>query len=444
MKTEVNVIVIDDDADFSESLVQLLEVDNLHAIAFRDPEKALQNIKNDFNGVVLLDMRMPRISGEDVLKKLIALDAALPVIHITGHGDIPMAVRALKEGAYGFFTKPLQIDDLLRDIRRALASRSIEIERRKLARQIEMRDGLVDVVVGTSPNMVALRQLILKVGSASVDVLVQGETGSGKELVARALANVSARRAGPFVAVNCGSFTDERRADELFGMETFTQSGEKIVQPGRIERASGGTVLLDEIESMPMEVQVQLLRVLQERTIERINGVDEVSIDVRFIAATKANLQDRVEKGLFREDLFYRLDGATLTIPPLRERSADPVILFERFLMQHENGEASRLTPSLMSDLLSHDWPGNVRELKNAADRYASGLYIFSEDAPARTRSDSLSARVAEFEKGLIEATLAHNSGSIKCTMLDLDVPRKTLSDKINKYSIKRETYLPG
>lgn len=443
MKTETNVIVVDDDEDFSESLVQLLEVDGLHASAFHDPLKALQHIKSDFNGVILLDVQMPRVSGEDVLKKILALDSTLPVIHITGHGDIPMAVRALKEGAYGFFTKPLQIDELLLDVRRAQASRRIEIERRKLARQIEMRDGLFDVVVGTSPNMVALRQLILKIGSASVDVLIQGETGSGKELVARALANVSVRSEGPFIAVNCGSFTDERRASELFGIEILTQSGEKIVRPGRLERAEGGTVLLDEIESMPPEIQVQLLRVLQERTIERINGTEEVSIDVRFIAATKVNLQARVSEGLFRDDLFYRLNGATLTIPPLRERSADPVILFERFLQQHDSEAPIKVSPSLMSDLLSHDWPGNVRELENAAQRYSSGLYIFSEDEPARTRSDSLSERVAEFEKGLIEATLARNAGSIKCTMLDLDVPRKTLSDKINKYSINRDAYLP-
>ncbi len=442
MKTETSVIVIDDDEDFSESLLQLLAVDGLHAIAFRDPQKALLSIKKDYKGVVLLDVQMPRLSGEDVLKMLMDLDPELPVIHITGHGDIPMAVRALKDGAYGFYTKPLAIDELLRDIRRAMASRGIEIERRKLARQLEMRDGLVDVVVGTSANMVALRQLILKIGSSAVDVLVQGETGSGKELVSRAVVNVSARCDGPFIAVNCGSFTDERRFGELFGSETLTHKGEKIVQPGRFEQANGGTILLDEIESMPLDVQVQLLRVLQERTIERINGSQEISIDVRIIAATKVSLQTRVAEGLFREDLLYRLNGATVSIPPLRERSADPVILFERFLLQHENGSALKVSPSLMSDLLSHDWPGNVRELKNAADRYASGLSIFGEDDSGRTRTDSLSSRVAEFEKGLIEATLAHNNGSIKCTMLDLDIPRKTLSDKITKYSINRDDYL--
>ena len=442
MKTETSVIIIDDDADFAESLVQLLDVDGLSAVAFQDPAEALQRFDHDFNGVILLDVQMPRLSGEDVLKKLLELDSTLPVIHITGHGDIPMAVRALKEGAYGFFTKPLPVDEVLRDIKKAQASRSIEIERRKLARQIEMRDGLVDTVVGTSPNMVALRQLILKIGSSTVDVLVRGETGSGKELVARELARVSSRRHGPFIAVNCGSFTDKRRADELFGIETFASDGEKIVQPGRFERAHGGTILLDEIESMPMDIQVHLLRVLQERSIERINGTEEVPLDVRVIAATKVDLQDLVSKGLFREDLFYRLNGATLSIPPLRERSADPVILFELFLRNHDEEGATKVTPSLMSDLLSHDWPGNVRELKNAADRYASGLYIFSEDEPGRTRSDSLAARVSEFEQGLIEATLAQNNGSIKCTMLDLDVPRKTLSDKMNKYGINRDSYL--
>lgn len=439
LKSKASVILIDDDADFSESLKQLLEVDGIEAMAYKDPITALLRIDQDFNGVILLDVQMPKVSGEQVLLKLMALDSTLPVILITGHGDIPMAVRSLKEGAYGFFTKPLPIDDLLRDIKKAQASRAIEIERRTLARQIEMRDGLIDVVVGASPNMVALRQMILKVGTATVDVLVRGETGSGKELVARELANVSARSEGPFVAVNCGSFTDKRRADELFGIETISADGEKQIRKGRFERANGGTILLDEIESMPLEIQVHLLRVLQERSIERINGSEEVPLDIRIIAATKVDLQALVAEGNFREDLFYRLNGATLTIPPLRERSADPVILFERFLRLQ--GASVKITPGLMSDLLSHDWPGNVRELQNAAQRHASGLYIFSEDEPGRTRSDSLASRVAEFEKGLIEATLAQNNGSIKCTVIDLDVPRKTLSDKMNKYGLSRESY---
>jgi len=202
--TDTTVFVIDDDRDFSESLVQLLEVEGHEVASFSDPFEAIKRVNTAFPGVILLDVRMPRVSGEDVLDRLLEIDTLLPVILITGHGDVPMAVRALKKGAYGFFTKPLQLDEFMNDVRRAIAARQIELERRKLAHQLEMRDGLIDVVVGTSPNMLALRKLIVKIGSADVDVLVQGETGSGKEVVSKAVIGASARRDAAFVAVNCG------------------------------------------------------------------------------------------------------------------------------------------------------------------------------------------------------------------------------------------------
>ncbi|MBX2882364.1 MAG: sigma-54 dependent transcriptional regulator [Granulosicoccus sp.] len=449
MKSDHNIVVVDDDPDLLASLVQLLELEGHKVSAFDNVEAALKHLTADFNGVVLLDINMPGTSGEDALTQLMSMDSNLPVIHITGHGDIPMAVRALKNGAYGFFTKPLQTEELFRDIQKAQAARFVEIERRKLARQLELRDDLIDVVVGTSRNMVTLRQQILKIGSSNVDVLVQGETGTGKEVAARALVKVSARSEGPLIAINCGNISQTRTDEELFGIELVDNSGHTTIRAGRFERANGGTLLLDEIESMPLTTQVGLLRVLQERTVERVNGSQEIPLDIRVIATTKVDLRRMATEGTFREDLYYRLNGMSLNIPPLRERGADPVILFERFLQQaQQEGEAAgvpaleAVTPSLMSDLLSHDWPGNVRELQHAAERFAAGLSIFSADENQTIRSDSLSVRVASFEKDLIEATLAHHKGSIKRTMLELDVPRKTLYDKMTKYGINKEKYV--
>ncbi len=433
------VAIIDDDRDFLESLSELLEVEGYAVSAFPDAGIALQQLDRDFSGVVLLDIRMPRVSGEDALKQLQALDDSLPVIHVTGHGDIPMAVRALKQGAYGFFTKPLDLDELLRDVKNAIASRETELERRRLARQIQMRDGLVDTIVGGSPLMVELRQQIARIGPTAVDVLLRGDTGTGKEIVARALAEASSHEQSPFVAVNCGHVSHSQATGELFGVETLLANGETVIRSGHFERAHGGTLLLDEIESMPLDMQARLLRVLEERVLERINGEHSVQLDLRIIATTKVDLAARAEEGRFRQDLYYRLSGVEIRLPPLRERGADAVILFERFLQQlHCEQE---VTPGLMSDLLSHDWPGNVRELKNAAERFAANLSVFATDESRASRRNSLAARVADFEKGLIEAALAHHEGSVKRTMLDLDIPRKTLYDKMTKYDIRKERY---
>ena len=438
------ILIIDDDKDFSASLVQMLEVEGYNVVAYNDPFAALRTISTDFDGVILLDLRMPRASGEDLLERLLEIDDKLPVIIITGHGDIPMAVRALKQGAYGFFAKPLQIEEFMHDVQRAQTLRSVEIERRKLARQIEMRDDLLNTVQGTSPKMVQLRQSIAKIGSAPVDVLIQGETGSGKEVVARALVQNSTRQGKPFVAVNCGNIHVDRSMEEFFGIEIPTDNDEPIVQKGHFERANGGTLLLDEVESMPINIQIRLLRVLQERSLLRINGTQAIDLDIKILATTKSDLRMLVDKGQFREDLYYRLNGVTLSVPPLRGRGADPVVLFELFLKDYDLGETQpAITTELMSDLLSHDWPGNVRELKNAAKRFAAGLHVFADSAKQGNRSDSLSVRVASFEKGLIESTLERNEGSLKRTMLDLDVPRKTLQDKLNKYGISRKNYAP-
>ena len=438
IETTKRVAIIDDDRDFSLSLVDLLEVEGYEVKVFNDATVALKQLRADFDGVVLLDIRMPELSGQEVLQRLLVKDSRLPVIHITGHGDIPMAVQALKHGAYGFFSKPLQLDEFLRDLENAVSSRHIELERRSLAHQLAERDDLAAMVIGASPLMDQLRQQILKIARSDVDVMVHGQTGTGKELVAQALVSYSKRADAPFVAVNCGHVSHQQAPEEFFGIETLLPSGETNVRHGYFERAGGGTLLLDEIESMPADMQSRLLRVLQERTLERINGTAQVPLNLRIITTTKVDLLALVSAGNLREDLYYRLSGAVLHVPPLRERGTDAVMLFIRFLA--EQGVSDEIAPGLMSDLLSHDWPGNVRELRNAANRFVNGLSVFSQSD--QHRKDSLAARVASFEKGLIEASLTQNEGSVKRTMLDLDVPRKTLYDKMSKHNIRKEDFI--
>lgn len=437
ISTKRRVAIIDDDRDFSLSLIELLEVEGYTVTAYSSAIIALQQIDAEFDGVVLLDIRMPEISGEDVLPRLLKKDHTLPVIHITGHGDIPMAVKAVKNGAYSFFSKPLDIDELLRDLNKALTARSVELERRALASQITMRDDLETTVLGASIDIKKTRKRLVKISKSAVDVLVYGETGTGKELVSKEIVRLSDRKNAPFEAINCGHLTHLQATESLFGVETLLPSGETNTQIGKFEQANNGTVLLDEIESMPMEMQAKLLRVLQERKLERINSSTVQPLDLRVIATTKVNLLDKVKDGSFREDLFYRLSGVEIRLPPLRDRGTDAVLLFTHFLAELKF--STDISPGLMSDILSHDWPGNVRELRNAANRYEAGLGIFTNEE--MDRKNSLAARVASFEKSLIELTLAQNAGSLKRTMLDLDVPRKTLYDKMTRHNISKEQF---
>ena len=440
------VMLIEDDPDFRASLEQLLELEDIPVRAVANPRDALASLSAEFHGVVVSDIRLPGLDGEGVLQAVKQVDEEIPVILMTGHGDIPMAVRALKAGAYDFLEKPFANPDLLREVKHALQVRQAVIEKRRLSRQLEHRDALVDTVVGTSKKMQALRLEILAIGSSGADVLISGETGSGKEVVARALHDVSARRDGPFVAVNCGAVATNLIDDELFGHEAGAFTDAKKPRKGRFERAHGGTLFLDEIESMSSQTQVRLLRVLQERRIERLGGEGEIVVDVRILAATKQDLRQLADAGEFRSDLYYRLNVASLAIPPVRERGADAAVLFEAFAAE-KAAEAGRpvkpIDGALLARILSHDWPGNVREIRNAAERYVIGLPILDDAGSlAEDGEGSLSDRVAAYEIRLIQGALRESSGSIKDAMEALRIPRKTLQDKMTKYGIRRDDYI--
>ncbi len=440
------VMLIEDDPDLRASLEQLLELEDIPARVFANPRDGLAALSAEFAGIVVSDIRLPGLDGEHVLQEIKAVDEEIPVILMTGHGDIPMAVRALKAGAYDFLEKPFENVDLLREVKHALQVREAVIEKRRLSRQLEHRDALVDTVVGTSKKMQALRLEILAIGSSGADVLIFGETGSGKEVVARALHDVSARRDGPFVAVNCGAVPANLIDDELFGHEAGAFTDAKKPRKGRFERAHGGTLFLDEIESMAPETQIRLLRVLQERRIERLGGEGEIAVDVRILAATKQDLKQMSEAGDFRSDLYYRLNVASLAIPPVRDRGADAAVLFEAFAAEKaaEAGRPVRMIDgALLARILSHDWPGNVREVRNAAERFVIGLPILDgAGLPAEDGAGSLADQVAAYEKRLIEGALRESGGSIKDAMEALGTPRKTLQDKMSKYGIRRDDFL--
>jgi two-component system C4-dicarboxylate transport response regulator DctD len=386
----------------------------------------------------------------ELLRRLAALDPELPVILITGHGDVSMAVRAMRDGAYDFIEKPFSVDRLVDTVRRAAGRRALSLENRRLKYELEMHSAPGPRIIGNTPPMQRLRNTIARVADTDADILIHGETGTGKELVARALHEHSGRRARHFVPVNCGAIPENLIEAELFGHEPGAFTGAQGQRIGRFEHADGGTLFLDEIESMPPAVQVRLLRVLQERCIERLGSNHAISLDLRVVAASKVDLRQLVEQGVFREDLYYRLNVVTLEIPPLRERLEDIPLLFQHFMLvasARYGIEAPGPGTDAIRALLSHRWPGNVRELRNLADRYVllgdqldydiQRLLHGGAQEPALT----LPQQVECFEKSVIRQQLAQHKGSIKDTMAALGVPRKTLYDKMRKYGLDRRHY---
>ncbi len=447
--SEGTVLLVDDEPHVLSAGRQTLELAGLSVIACPDAEMALSHVAGDWPGVVVTDVRMPRMDGFALLKRLREIDSELPVVLVTGHGEIAMAVQAIRDGAYDFIEKPYRAELLIDVVRRALEMRRLVVENRVLRSELEEKAGEGPLIIGKSPAISRLRQVIANVADTDADVLILGETGTGKELVARALHQQSVRRKQRFVALNCGAIPEALIESELYGHEpgAFTNALKRRI--GRFEHANGGTVFLDEIESMPLPLQVKLLRVLQERVIERLGSNEGIPVNVRVVAATKVDLRDLVAQGLFREDLLYRLDVVRIEIPPLRNRIEDAPLLFEHFLTAacaRYGRRALALTGETVQDLLAQSWPGNVRELQNAAERFALGCYEPALVAPAGGSSThpalTLPAQVELFEKSLIVQELAHQKGNIKATYEALGLPRKTFYDKLKKYDISRVDYL--
>jgi len=440
MTEALKVLIIEDDPDVALGCEQALQLEGIAAECAGSAEQARKKLGPDFRGIVISDVRLPKMDGMAFLRELLALDPELPVVLITGHGDVTMAVQAMKDGAYDFIQKPFAPEFLVDVVRRALEKRRLVLEVRDLRRQLAQRDQLEGKLIGRSPGMQKLRQMLSGLADSAADVLIHGETGSGKELVARSLHEASNRRDGNFVAINCGGLPETLFDSEIFGHEAGAYTGAGKRRIGKIEHANGGTLFLDEIESMPLAMQIKLLRVLQERTLERLGSNTSIAIDCRVIAATKCDLLELSAKGGFRADLYYRLSVATLNLPPLRERREDIPLLFEHFLLlaaaRHQRPVPE--TPAArVQQLVGYAWPGNVRELRNVADRCVLGIESGSPPfgQPTADGPTPLAATVDAFERALIADALRRH-GSLGRTAEALAVAKTTLHDKIRKYGL--------
>ncbi len=440
------VMVVDDEASIREAVQQWLGLSGFSVSTYERGEDCLAALTPEFPGVILSDVRMPGIDGLQLLEAVQARDAQLPLILLTGHGDVPMAVQALQGGAYDFLEKPFGPEALMGSLHRALEKRALVLENRRLQARATHQDRLQADLLGNSPGMQQLRRQIIDLASLPVNVLIRGDTGSGKERVARCLHECGPRAAKPFVALNCAAIPEALFEAELFGHESGAFTGAQGRRIGKLEHAHGGTLFLDEIESLPLAQQAKLLRVIQEQTVERLGSNQSIAIDVRFVAATKPDLLQEARAGRFREDLAYRLNVAELRLAPLRERREDILQLFEHFARlsaARVGREAPRLSATRLAQLLSHDWPGNVRELANAAERHALGLEAPEAAVPDDAAGTSLAALQEAFEAQCLRAALTRHQGDIKAVLNELQLPRRTLNEKMQRHGLLREAFTP-
>lgn len=445
--SDCTVLVVDDDADVRRATAQTLSLRGCKVETFEGAAQGLDRITATFGGVVISDIQMPGLDGLEFFSRIRTIDPEIPVILITGHGDIDMAVQAMHDGAYDFLPKPYSAERLWRSVQRASEKRRLVLENRWLRASVSPETNR-DVLVGMTESMQRLRQTLQHVANADVDVLVQGETGSGKEVVARALHDSSARRHHPFVAINCGALPDSVFESELFGHEAGAFTGAQKRRIGRIEHSSGGTLFLDEIESMPQALQVKLLRVLESRQVNPLGTNDVRNLDLRVVAATKDDLGSTNARSYFREDLYYRLNVVTLKLPALRDRRADIPLLFARFVhqaAQRFKRPAPEFDRRTLDYLHTHDWPGNVRELVHFAERFVLGV---SDLAPADRQSAAqgtampLPARIEQYEAHIIREALDLHHGDVRATIAALGIPRKTFYDKLQRHAIERSAYV--
>lgn len=438
-----SVFFIDDEYDLRVANEQTFELADIDALFFADAESALVAMKETEPSVVIADIRLPGISGHQLLTTLSKKDPDLPVILITGHGDISMAVKAIHDGAYDFIEKPFSSDRLIETTRKALEKRKLTRENCRLKKELLSKDALGPRIIGNTPSMVELRKMVAQVADTQADILLFGKTGTGKELVARSLHEQSKRNTNNFVAVNCGAVPENLIESELFGHEKGAFTGADSTRVGKFEYAQGGTLFLDEIESMPLQAQIRLLRILQERTLERVGSNTLIKLDIRIIAATKIDLLSSPD---FRQDLYYRLNVVTINLPTLEQRKQDIPILFHHFLLvaAARYGKAAPALPANdLQLLMAHDWPGNVRELRNSAERFIllGSITGINNDHDPCEIGLSLSAQVEAFEKSLIEQALEITGGSIKDSMSTLNLARKTLYDKMQKHGLEKKNY---
>lgn len=444
------ILIIDDEKNIREGLGTALELEGYDVKLAENGEVGLKLIEKGDIDLVITDLRMPGISGEEVIAKVAGESPGVPVIVLTGHGSIDSAVTAMRNGAYDFLTKPLNLDRLILIVKRALAGRELEIRHSTLKEELDAKTSF-ESIIGKSAEMLRIFEVVRKAANSKASVLITGESGTGKELIANALHNLSNRRDKPFVKVHCAALSESLLESELFGHEKGAFTGAVARKRGRFELANTGSIFLDEIGEIDQNVQIKILRVLQDRRFERVGGEETLEVDVRIIAATNRDLLQEIAEHRFREDLFYRLNVVHIQVPPLRERKDDIPLLVASFLEEfakENNKKITGIDARARSALYKYNWPGNIRQLRNCIESavvMCSGSEITLEDLPpsvsGASDTDMISIPVgitlAEAEKILIQQNLAVNKGNKSKTADILGIGRKTLHRKIDEYNLE-------
>lgn len=455
------ILIIDDEAAIRDSLKMTLEYEGYEVIGAATGQEGLALVERDAPDLVLLDVKMPGMDGLEVLDRVRGMNETLPVIVVSGHGTISTAVEATKKGAFDFIEKPFASDRVLVSLRNALDQRRLKDENRSLKKAVEVRHQMI----GESGALRQVTAAISKAAPTNATVLIQGESGVGKELVARTIHRNSLRSRERFVQVNCAAIPEELIESELFGHEKGSFTGATEKQVGKFEQADRGTIFLDEVGDMSAKTQAKVLRVLQEGEVERLGSARTIKVDVRVIAATNKNLEEAIEKGAFREDLYFRLAVIPIHVPPLRERVEDIPLLVRYYMDQFSrdnNMRPKRIAQSAMEALQHHRWKGNIRELRNTVERLiimTSGDTIDLADLPEMVRAggggnaghsrsvDGESSRAGtlrEFkdtsERAYLVAKLRENGWNISKTAEVIDTPRSNLYKKLEQYQISQET----
>lgn len=452
-----SILVVDDDSALRQSLTEVLEAAGYEVTAAADGESGLSLLKEQAFDLVLSDLALPGLDGMGLLNYLVGEQPGVPCIIITGYGTIANAVAAIRQGAYDYFTKPVDPTELRLVVARALEHRRLKWENLHLKKQLHRRYGFANMV-GNSEAILRVFDLIRKVADTDSSVLILGESGTGKELIAHAIHYNSFRRDGPLIPVNCAAIPEELLESELFGHERGAFTHAVRTRIGRFEQANGGTIFLDEISEMSPGLQVKILRVLQNHSFERIGGIKTIRVDIRVIAATNRNLEDMVRQNKFREDLFYRLNVIPIQVPPLRDRVTDIPLLLHHFLQlfsRTKKKPLKRFSPAAQELLLKYPWPGNVRELENLVERLViltEGEIIELADLPERFQSLILPLKdeagsfpdqgihftdaVQAFERNLILKALRQSNWVKSQAAQLLHLNRTTLLEKMKKQNI--------
>ncbi|MFW6290703.1 MAG: sigma-54-dependent transcriptional regulator [Spirochaetota bacterium] len=445
-----NVLVVDDEKNIRAGLGKAIELDGHNVLLAQDGQEALDLLEEEEIDLIIADLKMPRLSGEELLRRVVESYPTLPVIILTGHGTIETAVQAMRDGAYDFLTKPVNLDRLSLLVKRALSTRELALQHRALQDELDQKRQFANII-GKSVEMNRIFDVVRQVAPTRASVLITGESGVGKELIADAIHQLSNRREKPFVKVHCAALSESLLESELFGHEKGAFTGAVARKRGRFELAHMGSIFLDEIGEIDPSVQIKILRVLQEKTFERVGGEQTLEVDVRIISATNKDLKTEIERGTFREDLYYRLNVVNIHIPPLRERKEDIPLLVSAFIKEFatENGKpVEGIDPKARALLHNYSWPGNVRELRNSIESavvMAKGSIITPDDLPPSIAADSesnyvriqLGATMADAERELIRANLAANNGNKSRTAEVLGIGRKTLHRKLAEYGME-------